>query len=76
MKHHTRDKAYEYTITFMKYGKIKTMTMEAESREDALLLFQSRIEEIQANTGGRYSESKRIAAGTADGKPDGQAENV
>ena len=46
MKHHPRDKAYEYTITFMKYGKIKTMTMEAESREDALLLFQSRIEEM------------------------------
>jgi hypothetical protein len=50
MKHHARDKTYEYTITFLKYGKIKTMTLEAESREDARLLFQSRIAEMQAFT--------------------------
>ena len=50
MKRQTRDKTYEYTITFLKYGKIKTMTLEAESREDARLVFQSRITEMQAFT--------------------------
>ena len=43
-------KTYEYTITFLKYGKIKRMTLEAESREDARLAFWSRIEEMQAFT--------------------------
>jgi len=50
MKNHPREKTYEYTITFLKYGKIRTMTLEAESREDARLAFQSRIEEMQAFT--------------------------
>lgn len=44
------EKRYEYTITFVKYGKIRTMTLEAESREDARLTFQRYIEEMQAFT--------------------------
>ena len=50
MSHQQREKIYKYTVTFLKYGKMKTMTLEAESREHARLLFESRIEEIQAFT--------------------------
>ena len=50
MKTKSVDRKYDYVIIYLKYGKTKEMTLEAESREDARSLFWSRIEEMQAFT--------------------------
>jgi hypothetical protein len=44
------EKTYEYTVTFLKYGKMQRMTVEAESREHAREVFQARVDDMQAFT--------------------------
>jgi len=41
---------YEYTVVFLKYGKIKEMKIDAKSRDDARKIFDRRVAEMQAFT--------------------------
>jgi len=45
-----KERKYEYTVNFLKSGKIKEMRLEAKSRDDARKIFERRIAEMQAFT--------------------------